>query len=74
MKQIEKDMIIINALFYLFRNENDNDIKRIIPDFDAEGIRMLAKRLECYKSDKKLEEAIIELANETYKRLKKKIK
>ncbi|MEC0209685.1 hypothetical protein P4H70_12160 [Paenibacillus ehimensis] len=74
MKQIEKDMIFINALFYLFRNENDSGIKRIIPDFDAEGIKMLAKSLECYKSDKKLEEATIELANKTYKRLKKKIK
>ncbi|MCM3273793.1 hypothetical protein [Paenibacillus elgii] len=74
MKQIEKDMIIINALFYLFHNESDSGIKRIIPDFDAEGIRMLAKKLECYKSEKKLEEATIELANETYKRLKKKIK
>ncbi|WP_010497763.1 hypothetical protein [Paenibacillus elgii] len=74
MKQIEKDMIIINALFYLFRNESDSSLKQIIPDFDAEGIRMLAKKLECYKSGKKLEEATLELANETYKRLKKKIK
>ncbi|ALS22128.1 hypothetical protein [Paenibacillus naphthalenovorans] len=71
MRQIDKDLLTLGSLTVLLESTGKN-IKDYVEDYDGLKIVNFAEESEIYKTDKNTEKAIVELANECYKRIKKK--
>ncbi|MCR8641398.1 hypothetical protein NV379_01900 [Paenibacillus sp. N1-5-1-14] len=73
MKQIERDILTLHMLQYLLEAEEEN-INSYIPEFDIHKLRALSKKMKYFETEEALIGSMSELANNCYKRVKKKFK